>query len=38
VPHFRLYLSADNLLGTIDQFFGPATPQTFSIGMNYYYK
>jgi outer membrane receptor for ferrienterochelin and colicins len=37
VPHFKLYLSADNVLGTIDQFFGPATPQTFSLGFNYTY-
>jgi outer membrane receptor for ferrienterochelin and colicins len=35
VPHFKLYLSVDNLLGTIDQFFGPAAPQTFSLGLNY---
>jgi outer membrane receptor for ferrienterochelin and colicins len=35
VPRFKLYLSADNLLGTIDQFFGPATPQAFSLGLNY---
>jgi outer membrane receptor for ferrienterochelin and colicins len=35
VPHFKVYLSADNLLGTIDQFFGPAVPQTFSLGLNY---
>jgi outer membrane receptor for ferrienterochelin and colicins len=37
VPHFKLYLSADNILGTIDQFFGPAAPQTFSVGLNYTY-
>jgi outer membrane receptor for ferrienterochelin and colicins len=36
-PHFKLYLSADNALGTIDPFFGPATPQTFSVGFNYIY-
>jgi hypothetical protein len=36
-PHFKVYLSADNVLGAIDQFFGPATPQTFSLGMNYTY-
>jgi outer membrane receptor for ferrienterochelin and colicins len=35
VPHFKVYASADNLLGTIDQFFGPAVPQTFSLGLNY---
>jgi outer membrane receptor for ferrienterochelin and colicins len=35
VPRFKVYLSADNLLGTIDQFFGPAAPQTFSLGLNY---
>jgi outer membrane receptor for ferrienterochelin and colicins len=37
VPHFKVYLSADNLTGTIDQFFGPAVPQTFSLGLNYTY-
>jgi outer membrane receptor for ferrienterochelin and colicins len=37
VPHFKLYVSADNVLGTIDQFFGPATPQNFSLGLNYTY-
>jgi outer membrane receptor for ferrienterochelin and colicins len=35
VPHFKLYLCADNILGTIDQFFGPSTPQAFSLGLNY---
>jgi outer membrane receptor for ferrienterochelin and colicins len=37
VPHFKVYLSADNVLGTIDQFFGPATPQSFSLGLDYIY-
>jgi outer membrane receptor for ferrienterochelin and colicins len=37
IPHFKFYLSADNILGTIDQFFGPSTPQTFSLGLNYTY-
>jgi outer membrane receptor for ferrienterochelin and colicins len=37
VPHFKLYFSADNVLGTIDQFFGPAVPQVFSLGLNYVY-
>jgi outer membrane receptor for ferrienterochelin and colicins len=37
VPHFKVYLSADNLTGTIDQFFGPAVPQTFSLGLTYIY-
>jgi outer membrane receptor for ferrienterochelin and colicins len=36
-PHVKLYLSADNVLGTIDPFFGPSTPQTFSLGLNYTY-
>jgi outer membrane receptor for ferrienterochelin and colicins len=35
VPHFKVYLSVDNLLGTIDRFFGPAAPQIFSLGLNY---
>ena len=35
VPHFKVYASVDNLTGTIDQFFGPAAPQTFSLGLNY---
>jgi outer membrane receptor for ferrienterochelin and colicins len=33
--HVKVYASADNLLGTIDIFFGPAAPQTFSLGLNY---
>jgi outer membrane receptor for ferrienterochelin and colicins len=37
IPHFKVYLSADNLTGTIDQFFGPAVPQAFSLGLNYTY-
>jgi outer membrane receptor for ferrienterochelin and colicins len=37
VPHFKLYLSADNVLGTVDQFFGPSTPQAFALGLNYTY-
>jgi outer membrane receptor for ferrienterochelin and colicins len=37
VPYFKLYFSADNITGTIDQFFGPATPQAFSLGLNYTY-
>jgi outer membrane receptor for ferrienterochelin and colicins len=35
--HFKVYASADNITGTIDIFFGPAAPQTFSLGMNYTY-
>jgi hypothetical protein len=35
--HFKVYASADNLTGTIDIFFGPSTPQTFSLGLNYIY-
>jgi outer membrane receptor for ferrienterochelin and colicins len=35
--HFKVYASADNLTGTIDIFFGPAVPQTFSLGLNYTY-
>jgi outer membrane receptor for ferrienterochelin and colicins len=35
--HFKVHASADNLLGTIDVFFGPAVPQTFSLGLNYIY-
>jgi outer membrane receptor for ferrienterochelin and colicins len=35
--HFKVYASADNLLGTIDIFFGPAVPQAFSLGLNYTY-
>jgi outer membrane receptor for ferrienterochelin and colicins len=35
--HFKVYASADNLTGTIDIFFGPAVPQTFSLGVNYVY-
>jgi outer membrane receptor for ferrienterochelin and colicins len=35
--HFKVYASADNITGTIDIFFGPATPQTFSVGFNYVY-
>jgi hypothetical protein len=35
--HFKVYASADNVLGTIDIFFGPAVPQTFSLGINYTY-
>jgi outer membrane receptor for ferrienterochelin and colicins len=35
--HFKVYASADNLTGTIDIFFGPATPQSFSLGLNYTY-
>jgi outer membrane receptor for ferrienterochelin and colicins len=35
--HFKVYASADNLTGTIDPFFGPAVPQTFSLGLNYVY-
>jgi outer membrane receptor for ferrienterochelin and colicins len=35
--HFKVYASADNLTGTIDRFFGPSTPQTFSLGLNYTY-
>jgi outer membrane receptor for ferrienterochelin and colicins len=37
VPHVKVYLSADNLLGTVDPFFGPAVPQTFSLGLTYTY-
>jgi outer membrane receptor protein involved in Fe transport len=33
--HFRAYLAADNLLGTIDLFYGPSTPQAFTLGLNY---
>jgi outer membrane receptor for ferrienterochelin and colicins len=35
--HFKVYASADNLTGTIDIFFGPSTPQSFSLGINYTY-
>jgi outer membrane receptor for ferrienterochelin and colicins len=35
--HVKVYASADNLTGTIDVFFGPAVPQTFSLGVNYVY-
>ena len=35
--HFKVYASADDVLGTIDIFFGPAVPQTFSLGINYTY-
>jgi outer membrane receptor for ferrienterochelin and colicins len=35
--HWKVYASADNLTGTIDIFFGPAVPQTFSLGLNYAY-
>jgi outer membrane receptor for ferrienterochelin and colicins len=35
--HFKLHLSADNLTGTVDVFLGPAVPQTFSLGLDYYY-
>jgi outer membrane receptor protein involved in Fe transport len=35
LDHFKVYLAADNLLGTIDQFLGPSTPQAFTIGLNY---
>jgi hypothetical protein len=37
VPHFKVYLAADNLLGTIDQFLGPSTPQCFTLGIKYTY-
>jgi outer membrane receptor for ferrienterochelin and colicins len=33
--HFKVYLAADNLLGTIDQFLGPSTPQAFTVGLDY---
>jgi hypothetical protein len=32
---FKVYLAADNLLGTIDQFLGPSTPQAFTVGLDY---
>jgi outer membrane receptor for ferrienterochelin and colicins len=35
--HFKVYAAADNLAGAIDIFFGPAVPQTFSLGLNYAY-
>jgi outer membrane receptor for ferrienterochelin and colicins len=35
--HFKVYASADNITGTIDIFFGPAVPQTFSVGLTYIY-
>jgi outer membrane receptor for ferrienterochelin and colicins len=35
--HVKVYASADNLLGTIDIFFGPAAPQSFSLGLTYTY-
>jgi hypothetical protein len=34
-PHWRVYFTFDNMLGTIDQFLGPATPQTISAGVQY---
>jgi outer membrane receptor for ferrienterochelin and colicins len=34
-PHWRVYFTFDNMLGTIDQFLGPATPQTISAGIQY---
>jgi outer membrane receptor for ferrienterochelin and colicins len=33
--HFKIYFSADNFLGTIDKFLGPAVPQGFTAGLNY---
>jgi outer membrane receptor for ferrienterochelin and colicins len=35
LKHFKVYAAADNLLGTIDLFYGPSTPQAFTLGMNY---
>jgi outer membrane receptor for ferrienterochelin and colicins len=37
LSHFKVYLSADNLLGTIDQFLGPSTAQSFTLGLQYTY-
>jgi hypothetical protein len=33
--HYKLYFAFDNILGTIDQFLGPATPQSVSVGLHY---
>ena len=35
--HCKVYLAVDNLLGTIDQFLGPAVPQCFTLGIKYTY-
>ena len=35
LKHFKVYAAADNLLGTIDLFYGPSTPQAFTLGLNY---
>jgi outer membrane receptor for ferrienterochelin and colicins len=35
LSRFKAYLAGDNLLGAIDQFLGPSTPQAFTLGMNY---
>jgi outer membrane receptor for ferrienterochelin and colicins len=32
LKQYKIYLAADNLLGTIDSFLGPSTPQAFTIG------
>jgi outer membrane receptor for ferrienterochelin and colicins len=35
LPHYRVYFAFDNITGTIDQFLGPATPQSVSVGLHY---